>query len=130
MSESSQSKETFQGEVLAGNEMQQKYDLYAENRPELHLDPEMVPEKLRVLVPHAEYWGVGDDLMREDLIEKSSIKDLKLLAQAVEPLYGEIGEWLEGPEAKGPEYSDEYLAFSDMSMVYEVIEIEIADRQK
>jgi hypothetical protein len=42
--------------------------------------------------------------------ERRSMKD------AVEKYDSEFDLWLAGPEAAGPEYSDEYIAFSALRM--------------
>jgi hypothetical protein len=42
------------GEILPSKKMQEKYGLYAENRPEITIDPDEVPASLRDLIPMAE----------------------------------------------------------------------------
>lgn len=103
-------------EVLPSHEMQEKYGLYAENRPEIHLDSEKVPAPLRHLIPLAEQFGISDDIMREDLLEKTSQKERKAMTRAVLQCGDALDEWLAGPEADGPAYSDEYIAFSNLRL--------------
>lgn len=103
-------------ELGAVGEMRVKYGLSAANRPVIRLDPENVPENLRHLVPYAEYWGVGDDLIRDDVIRTAPAEmreDLKRIMQAHDVL---LNEWLAGPESYSQSPSAEYLAFSNMRM--------------
>ena len=99
-------------EVLPAGEMRAKYGLYAENRPTIRLDPVRVPEVLRHLIPLAEQFGVTDDLIREDIVAKTPPEVLAAMRAAVLPLGNAFNEWLAGPEADGPEFSAEYIAFS------------------
>lgn len=103
-------------ELLSVEEMRRRYGLVAENRPIIRLDPGNVPENLRHLVPYAEFWGVGDDLIRDDMFRRApreAIADLKRVIEAHEDL---LDDWLAGPEAESSEPSAEYLAFSAMRM--------------
>jgi hypothetical protein len=103
-------------ELLSVEEMRKKYGLTASNRPTIHLNPAKVPAPLRHLIPFAELWGVKDDLIRDDLVRnapKAAIEDLQSIIERYEDL---LDEWLAGPEAEGPEFSEEYLAFSAMRM--------------
>jgi hypothetical protein len=103
-------------EVLPAGEMRRKYGLYAENRPAIKLDPNRVPEPLRALIPLAERFGISDDLLREDFFAKTPKRELSRLKQTLAEYDKFLDEWLAGPEADGPEFSDEYVAFSAMRM--------------
>ncbi len=103
-------------ELLSVEEIRKKHGLVAANRPIIYLKPDNVPEPLRHLIPYAEFWGVGDDLIRDDLVRsapREAIDDLKRVVEQHDDL---LDEWLAGPEAEGPEYSAEYTAFSAMRM--------------
>jgi hypothetical protein len=63
-------------EVLPAGEMRRRYGLTAENRPTIRLDPVAVPPALRRLVPLAEQFGVGDDLIRADIVAKTPAVEL------------------------------------------------------
>jgi hypothetical protein len=107
-------------EMLSVEEMRKRYGLVAANRPVIHLNPKNVPEKLRHLVPYAELWGVGDDLIRDDLVRsapREAIEELKRLMQVHDDL---LDEWLAGPEAGSSNPSEEYLAFTAMRMAADV----------
>jgi hypothetical protein len=103
-------------EVLSAGEMRAKYGLTAENRPVIKLDPLRVPERLRKLVPLAEKFGIADDLIREDFFAKTPKGELDKLKRTLAEYSDLFDEWLAGPEADGPEFSDEYVAFSAMRM--------------
>ncbi len=99
-------------EILPAGEMRDKYGLYAENRPTIRLDPLKVPERLRQLIPLAEQFGISDDLIREDVVAKTPPAEVAAAREAVKALDHVFDECLAGPEADGPEFSDEYIAFS------------------
>ncbi len=101
-------------EVLPAGEMRAKYGLTAENRPTIRLDPSAVPPALRHLVPLAEQFGVGDDLIREDIVAKTPATELTAMRAAVEAQADAFDEWLAG--ADGPRFSPEYIAFSCLRM--------------
>jgi hypothetical protein len=103
-------------ELLSVEEMRKKYGLTAANRPGIHLDPQKVPENLRHLIPYAELWGVGDDLIREDLLQSASPEALEDLQRVVQEHDDLLDDWLAGPEAESAEPSEEYLAFTTMRM--------------
>jgi hypothetical protein len=108
-------------ELLSVEEMRRKYGLFAVNRPAVHLNPRNVPEKLRHLVPYAELWGVGDDLIRDDMVRtapREALEDLKRVVLAHDDL---LDEWLAGPEADSSNSSDEYLAFTAMRMAADAV---------
>jgi hypothetical protein len=105
-----------QWEVLPAGEMRRKYGLYAENRPLIKLNPKRVPEPLRVLIPLAEKFGISDDLIREDFFDKTPKSELMTLKRTLAEYDDLLDEWLAGPEADGPKFSKEYIAFSAMRM--------------
>lgn len=70
------------------------------------------PSGLRGIAHYAALWGVSDDGCRSDLIRRSSIelrRNLTLVVKAHE-------EWLAGPEAAGPDFTDAYIAYSALLM--------------
>jgi hypothetical protein len=102
-------------EVRTVGEMREKYYSPDERPPEIHLTASAVPERLRVLIPLAEKWGISDDILRVDAAKKSpgEIKELQKTVAAFDDL---LDEWLAGPEARNPNPSSEYLAFTHMRM--------------
>lgn len=103
-------------EVLPAGEMRAKYGLTAENRPTIRLDPAAVPPALRHLIPLAEQFGVSDDLIREDIVAKTPAAELAAMRRAVAAHADAFDDWLAGPEADGPRFSPEYIAFSCLRM--------------
>jgi hypothetical protein len=103
-------------EVLSAGEMRAKYGLTAENRPTIKLSPAKVPVALRSLIPLAEQFGIGDDLIREDFVAKLLVSEVEAMRAVVEANADAFDEWLAGPEADGPTFSDEYIAFSCLRM--------------
>ncbi len=81
-------------DIAPASELQKHFGLYAEHRPILELDPAHVPIHLRHLVPLAEKWGIGDDIIRNDFIDKSSSVEKRELHDALYEPFERITEWL------------------------------------
>jgi hypothetical protein len=81
-------------DIASASEIQKHFGLYAENRPILQLDPVHVPPHLRHLVPLAEKWGIGDDIIRNDLIDKASTAEKRELHDTLYAPFERITEWL------------------------------------
>jgi hypothetical protein len=75
-----------------------------------------VPANLRHLIPLARRFGVADDSERAQVVASASTGELGQLHQAVLTHEEQLDAWLAGPEASGPNYSDEYIMFSAMRM--------------
>ncbi len=79
------------------------------------LDPADVPERLRVLLPLAWYWGICDDAIR-DVVEEAATEEEKLeFANAVSPYNAEIRDWLDSCPVDGT-MSDAAAAFMYMQL--------------
>ena len=89
------SRQMRHGEILPAKEMQKKYGLYAENRPDIKIDPMKVPENLRDLIPMAEKWGVGDDIIRSDIEEKASITEKEAFRANLKGRTKQVNDWLD-----------------------------------
>ena len=87
-------------DIAPASELQKHFGLYAENRPTLELDPTRVPDHLRHLVPLAERWGIGDDIIRNDVVDKSSDAEKRELHDALFEPYERITEWLSSFEGR------------------------------
>jgi hypothetical protein len=81
-------------DIAPAANLQKHFGLYAENRPILELDPALVPAHLRHMVSLAEKWGIGDDIIRNDLIDKSSSVEKRELHDAMYEPFERITEWL------------------------------------
>lgn len=103
-------------EVLPAGEMREKYGLYAEAAPKIHLDHSKVPVELHPLIPLAEKWGISDDLIRADFAAKAGEAAVRELAETLRAYDDALDAWLAGSEVNAPELSKEYIAFSCMRM--------------
>ena len=103
-------------EILPPDEMRAKYGLTAENRPTIVLDAAKVPPGLRPLIPLAEQFGINDDLIRLDVVAKTPVGELEAMRRVVEAHDAAFDEWLAGPQAEGPGFSREYIAFTALRM--------------
>lgn len=56
---------------------------------------EEVPEDLRPLVPLALQWGIGDDLLRNDVVNRASAAEKRALLGAFGPHLARINAWLD-----------------------------------
>ena len=84
------------GEMIApAGGLEEMYGLTAENRPVIELDPSQVPEGLRDLIPMAEMWGIGDDVIRSDFEEKASEEEKRRFTEALKGRTARITEWLD-----------------------------------
>jgi hypothetical protein len=102
--------------VQPAGKMRATYGLTADNRRLIQLDPREVPSKLRHLVPLAEHFGIPDDLIRQDLLAKTPAEEVEEMRRVVAAHDEAFDEWLGGPEAAGPNYSAEYIAFTCLRM--------------
>jgi len=62
-------------EIAPAHVLQKHFNLFAENRPTIILDSNKVPDDLRHLIPLAEKWGIGDDIIRCDFEGKATYEE-------------------------------------------------------
>jgi hypothetical protein len=101
------------GEIATAGELKAKYNLHAGKRPEIKLNPNNVPIDLRDLIPQAEKWGIGDDIIRSEF--QKIAKDIEKLELKTE-LEGRllrINEWLDS-FGNGKDMTEEAGAFMYM----------------
>lgn len=84
---------------------------------EQRLDSAAVPADLRHLVRHAERWGIGDDVDRNDKVRRATAAEREELRSAITPLYARITAWLDS--FGGGAMSDEAAAFMYMQLALE-----------
>jgi hypothetical protein len=101
-------------DIAPSSDLQKQLGLYAENRPILQLDPARVPDHLRDLVPLAEKWGIGDDIIRNDLVDKSTSTEKRELHDALYDPFERVTEWLDS--FAGRPFSPEAEAFMYMQL--------------
>jgi hypothetical protein len=85
------------------------------------LDSLKIPLVLHGIIPLAEEFGVSDDCTREALVMRASEEKRRALKAAVREFDDDLDLWLAGPEAAGPKFSREYIAFSAMRMAADYI---------
>lgn len=107
--------------VLSREEMRNQYGSFYEESSKLSLDKRKVPNNLHKLIPYVEFWGISDDLIRENLVEKAPQTVLKNLSAVIEEYDDMLDEWLCGEEAESENPSKEYVAFSAMRMAADFI---------
>lgn len=83
------------GEILPATVMKQKYGLVAENRPRIEIDPSRVPAHLQDLIPMAEEWGVGDDIIRGDIEQKASEEKKNEFRNTLHGRTAQVTSWLD-----------------------------------
>jgi len=96
--------------ILPARELQRQYGLYAENRPTIRLDPQKVPPQLRDLIPLAETWGIGDDIIRFDFAQKAPEAAKRELVAGLGGRIDDVQEWLRS-QPEGAELTEEAAAF-------------------
>ena len=82
------------GEILPASEMKRKYNLTVENYQPLPLNANNIPGQFRDLVPVAQKWGIGDDIIREDLHVKASTEENQSLKSTLDKRTKAINQWL------------------------------------
>ena len=102
--------------VMSVGEMRKKYYSPDERPPIVTLSPENVPEGLRCLIPLAERWGINDDILRMDELERAAPEEVEYLKSVIAQFDDQFDDWLAGPEASSPHPTREYLAFTTMRM--------------
>lgn len=84
------------------------------------LNPNNIPSHLRTqllsLAELVKQFGKADDGERLRAIRAASPGELARLRMAIHKNNDALDEWLAGPEANGPDYSEEYIAYSAMRM--------------
>jgi hypothetical protein len=59
------------------------------------LDPGKVPADLRDLVPLAQQWGIGDDVVRSERVQRATDAERSELRAAFSPRQARITAWLD-----------------------------------
>jgi len=108
-------------DILSAEQMKQRYGSFYDSSPKLKLDRRNVPETFWPLLPYAEFWGIADDWTREILIEEAPLHVQDNLKKVVSAFDNAMDEWLAGPEADNPPFSNEYIAFSAMRMAADFV---------
>jgi hypothetical protein len=108
-------------EILSAEQMKRLYGEFYDCSLKLQLDRRRIPEKFWPLLPYAEFWGLADDSLRENLVRHACPDVQQNLKQVVAVFDNAMDDWLAGPEANGTTFSDEYIAYSAMRMAADFI---------
>jgi hypothetical protein len=92
-------------EVAPAGELRDQLGASAEDYDQIEMDPAHVPEDLRDLIPMAEQWGIGDDVIRGDYGEAASAEQKERFKAALTGRTARVTEWLDsfGTEAMSEE---------------------------
>lgn len=93
-----------------------EYGEFISASPSVDFDATDVPVNLRSLIPYASFWGLTDDLEREQLVEVAPLHLKHDLQRLIVEYEDALDEWLAGPEATSSKPSAAYIAFSAMRM--------------
>ncbi|MCZ7645966.1 MAG: hypothetical protein M5U26_11890 [Planctomycetota bacterium] len=107
--------------IGSAEELQRRFAWTAENWNPPKLNPEVIPERLRDLIPLAQRWGVTCDITRHDVAAKASKAELSHLAASLRGRHHQIEDWLNTDENE--ESEEERAAFQAMV----VLEMEECD---
>lgn len=87
----SKNKDARFGEIEPASKLKEKYNLTAE----IDIAIENVPENLRDLIPMAEKWGIGDDVIRNDFEEKTTESEKEEFKSKLKGRTAEVTAWLD-----------------------------------
>jgi hypothetical protein len=107
--------------LVTVGELRRRYGLGLIKCETIPLNPQIIPVVLRPMLPYAELWGISDDFLRQELLNKASHEAKAELKQMVYQHEDELEKWLTGPEAKLKNPSPEYVAFAAMVMIADCI---------
>jgi len=99
------------GDILSNKELREKYGFAADARPEINIDARNVPEQLRDLIPMAETWGIGDDVIRVDFEDKASEAEKVAFREALRGRCKRVQAWL---SSFGTDLSEDAVPFMYM----------------
>jgi hypothetical protein len=103
-------------EVLTVEEVRRRYRLAGIKAEPVDFDENDVPDSLKHLIPLARVWGIGDDVLREDMVEAADPAALKELKSAISSVKQDLRTWLSSPPEVA-RLSPAYLAFTNLRMV-------------
>jgi len=89
---------------------------YGPRTPEpIHLRRDRVPPDLVDLIPFAEKWGIGDDVLRNEMRERVTDAEKQALTDALAGRHARITAWLDS-FPQGQPMSEEAAAFMYMQL--------------
>jgi len=88
-------KNPYLKEIAPADELKEKLNLTTENQEEINIVSENVPKHLRDLIPMAEKWGIGDDIIRDDFETKTSIDEKQEFKKMLTGRTQQVTDWLD-----------------------------------
>ena len=82
-------------EVAPAGELRESLGLSVEDYEQVEIDPANVPEDLRDLIPIAEQWGIGDDVIRSDYGGSAPDEEKARFKSAMTGRTTRVTEWLD-----------------------------------
>ena len=107
--------------VWSAEQLKERYGIFFNSSPRVHLDRRNVPEKYWALLPYAEFWGIADSSTRMDLIDRAPADVRRNLKQVVGASDDMLEEWMLAPDTDTLNPTDEYVAFAAMIMAADYI---------
>lgn len=101
------------GEIATAGELKVKYNLHTGKSPKIILNPNNVPIDLRDLIPLAEKWGIGDDIIRSEFQNEATDAEKLELKTILDKRLLRINEWLDS-FGNGKDMTEEAGAFMYM----------------
>ena len=97
-------------------QVRQRYRLGGISPEEAEFDERDVPSSFRHLIPLARVWGIGDDVLRDEVRRAADPQALKDLKQTIGEVDDQFDEWLTSPEALAAGPTSAYLGFTNLRM--------------
>jgi hypothetical protein len=69
--------------------------------------------------------GIGDDLIRDDCVQKATPEELRELLAFGDAYDSVLTEWLAGPDADSPPFTEEYVAFTCLGMAWDLARVHV-----
>jgi hypothetical protein len=110
-------------DISSVEQMKTLYGDFYDRSAKLQLDRRKVPQEYWPLLPYREFWGLADDWARERLVESAPRYVRLNLQPAVAAFDSALDAWLAGPEADGPSFSNEYIAFSALRIAADSVQV-------
>ena len=107
-------------EVLSVAEVRRRYRLLDIKAQEIEFNEAEVPDVLKHLIPLAHVWGIGDDVLRDDMMAIADPGALKELKRAVRAVDRDFSAWLTSPKALA-KITPAYLAFTNLRMLADAV---------
>ena len=102
--------------ILTREGMKSDYGQFYSMAKRIAFDIEDVPVDLQPLIPYAEFWGISDDIAREELVRAATSKIRENLVSVVRLFDDFLDNWFTGPISALRPPCKEYIAFSAMRM--------------